>query len=138
MRAERREINEVVVRCFALLAFVSAVMLSSTLFASSDGTLQDYSPQAISQQRVKLYFAAAREPLVQLASRIYLFAADSERCRLNDGAKPCGLQDDPLKSTELQPIFNYYVKQPIEAGLNRRQITTHKSDWTWQPYVKQH
>jgi hypothetical protein len=98
---------------------------------------RDCSPQTINEERVKLYFGAAREPLGSLASQVYVFAADSERCRLDDGAKLCGLPDEPLKSTDLQAIFNYYVKQPVAAALNRQQVHTRKSDWTWHPYVKQ-
>jgi hypothetical protein len=123
-------------RC-VIFVLACAAWLTPMMFASTDGG-RDCSPQAINQERVKLYFAAAREPLARLASEVYLFAADSERCRLNDGARACGLPGDPLKSTDLQRIFDYYVNNPVEAVLNQRQIKTTKSDWTWQPYVRQH
>jgi hypothetical protein len=111
--------------------FVIAAVLPVTAFSSTGG-LPDCSPAVIKQERVKLYLAAAREPLARLASQIYLFAADSERCRLNDGARACGLPRLPLKSTDLEPIFDYYVSQPVDAVLNEQQIRTRKSDWTWQ------
>jgi hypothetical protein len=118
-----------------ILAFGALLPLNAL---SSSSNVRDCSPQAVKQERVKLYLAAAREPLARLASEVYLFAADSERCRLNDGSKPCGLPDTPLNSTDLEPIFDYYVKQPVQAVLKQQQIKAHKSDWTWQPYLKQH
>ncbi|HTV55656.1 MAG TPA: hypothetical protein VMI06_12175 [Terriglobia bacterium] len=118
------------------IALAIAAVLPATAFASSQ-LAPDCSPQVIKEERVKLYLAAAHEPLVRLASQIYLFAADSERCRLSDGGKACGLPRVPLKSTDLEPIFNYYVIQPVEAVLNGQQIRTRKGDWTWQTYLKQ-
>jgi hypothetical protein len=137
MLAEGKEINSTMTRSSVLLMLLVAILLPVRTFTASNG-LRDCSPQAINRERVTLYFAAAREPLIRLAPQVYLFAADSERCRLNEGAKPCGLPDDPLKSTDLQPIFNYYVKQPVEAALGHQQIQIRKRDWIWQPYVKQH
>jgi hypothetical protein len=119
-----------------LILMLSAVLPLDAI--SSSGGPPDCSPQAIRQERVRLYLAAAREQLASLASQTYLFAADSERCRLSYGSKPCNLPDTPLNSTDLGRIFDYYVKQPVEAALNREQITTRKGDWSWQPYTKQH
>jgi hypothetical protein len=118
------------------LVLAIAALLPVTAFASPDGA-RDCSPEVIKQERAKLYLAGAREPLARLASQIYIFAADSERCRLNDGAKACGLPRVPLKSTDLEPIFDYYVTRPVDAELNARHIRTRKSDWSWQTYVKQ-
>jgi hypothetical protein len=119
------------------IALALAAVLPTTAFTSTR-LAPDCSPQVIKEERVKLYLAAAREPLARLASQTYLFAADSERCRLSDGAKACGLPSVPLKSTDLEPIFNYYVMQPVNAVLNEQQIRARKSDWTWQAYLKQH
>jgi hypothetical protein len=122
----------------AIMFFILAIaaFLPVAAFTSPNGA-RDCSPEVISRERVKLYLAAAHEPLARLASQIYLFAADSERCRLNDGAKACGLPRVALKSTDLEPIFDYYVTQPVNAVLDERQIRTRKSDWSWQTYTKQ-
>lgn len=124
-------------KLWAVPALAITVLVAATTIALSDGP-RDCSPQTIMQERVKLFFASAHEPLTRLASEVYLFAADSERCRLNDGAKPCGLPSDPLKSTDLQKIFDYYVKQPVDASLNRQQVKTQKGDWTWRVSASKH
>lgn len=120
----------------SMLLALACVVLVAAVFPVH-GDARDCTPQTINEERVKLYLAEAREPLGKLAPQVYIFAADSERCRLDDGAKICGLPDEPLKSTDLEAIFNYYVKQPVAAALNRQQVHTRKSDWTWRPYVKQ-
>ncbi|MGH9452467.1 MAG: hypothetical protein ACRD2O_00680 [Terriglobia bacterium] len=97
-------------------------------------SLPGFAPQAIRKLRVELYFQAGREPLAGLAPRIYHLASNSERCRLNSGAKACDLPAGPLKGSDLKQIFKYYVKSPVEARLDLQQLDIHKSDWTWQPY----
>lgn len=108
------------------------VLLPVAAFADSQG-LPLVSPQDISRERAKLYLEGAREPLAKIAPQIYQFAADSERCRLNSGTEACGLTDIPLKDGSLKGVFNYYVKEPVEAVLNRERVRVHKRDWTWEP-----
>jgi hypothetical protein len=119
------------------IALGIAVVLPARAFTYTNPA-PDCSPEVIRKERVKLFLAAAREPVASLASQIYLFAADSERCRLNDGAKACGLPSVPLKSTDLEPIFDYYVTQPVDAVLKEQQIEARKDNWTWEGYLKQH
>lgn len=118
----------------SMLLTLACVLVLAAVFPVR-GDARDCSPQTINEERVKLYLAEGREPLGNLAPQVYIFAADSERCRLDDGAKICDLPDEPLKSTDLDAIFNYYVKQPVAAALNRQQVHTRKTDWTWRPYV---
>jgi hypothetical protein len=136
MHAEPKEISNMKSSAVLLMLVFSTLLPMNALSASD--SVGKCSPQAIKKERVKLYLAAARDPLATIASQVYLFAADSERCRLNVGARVCGLKDAPLNSTDLGPIFDYYVKQPIQALLKQQQIKTQKRDWTWQPYLKQH
>ena len=98
------------------------------------GNLPPFSPQAVRKVRVELYIQAARESLGKLAPQVYELASNSERCRLNSGAKACDLPSEPLKGSDLKQIFKYYVKGPVQAALSRQQIDVQKSDWTWQPY----
>ena len=97
-------------------------------------SLPRFTPHAIRKLQVELYFQAGREPLANLAPRIYDLASNSERCRLNSGAKPCDLPAGPLKGSDLKQIFKYYVKIPVEARLDQQRLDIHKSDWIWQPY----
>ncbi|MGH9328681.1 MAG: hypothetical protein ACRD2B_18590 [Terriglobia bacterium] len=109
-----------------------AFLLPVALVAASEG-LPNVTPQDIGSRRAKLYLEAAREPLARMAPKIYQFALDSERCRLASGAEACGLGKTPLKDGSLKGIFNYYVKQPVEAALNQRQVKIRKSHWIWEP-----
>ncbi|HUY15841.1 MAG TPA: hypothetical protein VMX16_19760 [Terriglobia bacterium] len=102
------------------------------------GSLPPFSPQAVRKIRADIYIQAAREALVKLAPQVYELASNSERCRLNSGAKACDLPAEPLKGSDLQHIFKYYVKGPVEAALSRQQLDVQKSDWTWQTYSNHH
>lgn len=115
--------------CVLVFVLGSALCLPA---AGQAANLPDASPQDVSQARAKLYLAASREPRQKLAPQIYELALNSELCRLNSGAKLCGLSTQPLQDGSFEAIFNYYVKQPVDSVLNQQQIETRKADWTWQ------
>ncbi|MGH9377259.1 MAG: hypothetical protein ACRD1I_00540 [Terriglobia bacterium] len=113
----------------ATVAFVISVSFASL---TSQGATLDFSPQGLIKQRVSLYMRAAHSPLEKLAPEIYSFATGAERCRMASGAKACGLPAGPLPGSGLKQVFDYYVAQPVEAGLDRQKVEVHKSNWSWQ------
>jgi hypothetical protein len=121
-----------------LLLMLIPVALAPGAFGEDQARAPDVTPQSLSERRVRLYFQAARQPLAQLAPAVYEFAADSERCRLDHGAKECGLPVHPLNSTDLKEIYDYYVKQPVEATLSQQRVAVSKNNWAWQASVKPH
>lgn len=91
----------------------------------------------IRKHRVELFAMAGREHLKQMAGNILQFASDSEHCRIAYGSKACGLPSEALKGGELKQVFDYYVKQPMDAALDQRQPSAHREDWNWNPDLKQ-
>jgi len=121
-----------------LIATAFAWLVPFAPLAFAEGlSARECTPLVITKERVKLFFEAAHAPIEKLAPQVYQLAADSERCRLASGAAACGLPEEPLKSTGLKQIFQYYVKRPTEEVMDHQQIVTHKSVWIWQPYVNQ-
>jgi hypothetical protein len=115
----------------ASLAFgLTLAMLPSARGAPGQAT--GSTPEAIRERRAALYLEAAKQPLSKLASQIYDFASDSERCRLESGAQACGLLAGPLKGKDLKQIFDYYVKLPVKASLDQKKVDARKSHWIWQ------
>ncbi|MGH9406277.1 MAG: hypothetical protein ACRD3D_10635 [Terriglobia bacterium] len=110
----------------SLAFFISAPLLASTPKSPST------SPQVLTSERANLFLESAKKPLAQLAPELYRVATDSERCRLANGAKACGLPSQPLKSGSLEDVFKYYVGQPVETALGRQKIGASASDWTWK------
>ncbi len=117
---------------FLLILLPFLVVPAVCRAAQRQGGASAVTPQALSARRVKLYFQAAHQPMGKLAPEIYEFAADSEHCRLDSGAKACGLPTYPLKGTDLKQIYNYYVVQPVEAVLAGKQVKVSKNTWSWQ------
>ena len=117
---------------------IALALPASSIGVASSGRVPHFSPQAIRQERAKLYVAAAQQPLAKLAPKIERLATESERCRLTSGSKACGLLATPLKSSDLKEIFKYYVKQPSEAALDQQKLGVSKSNWSWKAAPAQH
>lgn len=114
------------------LLTLALIFAGLCLAHAAASTTPGRTPQAIRLRRAALYLESARQPLAKLASQIYEFAADSEFCRLDSGAKACGLPADPLKSTDLKQIFNYYVKLPVNSEMEQQKVAAQKGHWIWQ------
>lgn len=115
---------------------VSLLLLASSAPGAVPAAPHDFSPQGIIGRRVSLYLESARAPLEKLAPAVYAFAADAERCRMASGAEACGLSAGPLQGSSLKQIFDYYVAQPVEAGLVRQKVGVEKSHWTWRAQAR--
>ncbi len=125
-----------ILRFFLLLALCTLFFHAAAL-AVPPSSAETTSPVALTKRRVRLYFEGARESLSKIAPQVYALAAASERCRISDGSKACGLPETPQNSTGLKEVFDYYVKGPVDAFLARQRVGASKSDWTWQTYSTQ-
>ncbi|MGH9343167.1 MAG: hypothetical protein ACRD19_05335 [Terriglobia bacterium] len=119
-----------------LIFIIALVLFVLSVPFASPGAAPDFSPEGVIKQRVSLYLDAAHAPLEKLAPEIYSFATDAERCRMASGAKACGLPSTPLQGSGLKQVFDYYVTQPVEAGLARQKVGVRKSNWSWQTTSK--
>lgn len=116
----------------AIAAVIAFSLLAVTASPAVSTAPHDFSPQGVIERRVNLYIKAGHTPLEKMASDIYAFAADAERCRMASGAGACGLPASPLSGSSLKQIFDYYVAQPVEAGLARQKVGAEKSHWSWR------
>lgn len=118
-----------------LLPLVAASIGLVVVTASAETSAP--SPDSLRQRRVELFVTAGKQPLKQMASDVFQFAADSERCRVTYGSKACGLPSDSLKSGDVEEVFDYYVRQPTNAAIDQQRPSIQKQDWDWNPSVGQ-
>jgi hypothetical protein len=89
----------------------------------------DFDPVALSKQRTALYLRAVRASLSDLESEVNHLAVLSETCRVQYGAKVCGLADKPLGSAKLEERYAYYVRRPTEAHLSDQGVKIDRRNW---------
>jgi hypothetical protein len=118
--------------CILLSAFLVPV-----LHAENAATAPSpYGTEALRKRRVQLFVMAGQEPLNDMAGNIYSFATDSEHCRVISGSQACGLSSTSLPGETVEQIFDYYVRQPINASVGQQQPSVRKQSWDWNPNLK--
>ena len=105
------------------------LLLTSAAFADAQSDPSSYG--SVRKMRAELFVLAGRQPLEQMAGNVFEFAVESERCRIAYGSKTCGLPPEALKSGELESVFDYYVRQPMNSAVDRQVPSAHKEDWNW-------
>ena len=119
------------------LCMLLAVSLATVLRAESPATAPSpYGAEALRKRRVQIFVMAGQESLKDMAGNIYAFATDSEHCRVIAGSAACDLSSKPLTGDSLEQIFDYYVRQPINASVSQQQPSVHRQDWNWNPNLK--
>jgi len=96
----------------------------------------DYSPNALRNHRLVLLVRSGRDGLKPLSPAVLHFATESEHCRVTYGSKACGLPSDSLKGSELEQVFDYYVRQPADSAVVQQQPAVRKDAWNWDPRYK--
>jgi hypothetical protein len=123
------------VRAALFLLFIT--FLVPGLHAENAGTAPSpYGTEALRKRRVQLFVMAGQEPLKEMAGNIYAFATDSEHCRVISGSQACGLSPNPLPGGALEQVFDYYVRQPIDAAVDQQPTSVRKEDWIWNSNQK--
>ena len=89
----------------------------------------DFSPAALSKQRAAIILRATHTPVADLENDVNHLAVLSESCRVESGAKACGLSDKSLESTTLEDRFAYYVRKPTDAQAGGRQAKVDRHNW---------
>jgi hypothetical protein len=89
------------------------------------------SPDSIRQHRLDLLLKAGKQPPGELKEELNRLAIESERCRIQNGSKACGLSQEPLPGGNVDQVFDYYVKKPTESLIDRQRLGVAKSDWNW-------
>ncbi len=119
-----------------VLAAVSLPLMTATaavllLLGVSAGRAQitNFEPGMLAKQRSALYTKATRAPLADLESDVNHLAVLSESCRAEYGAKTCALPDKPLRSDKLEERYAYYIKGPIDARWDTRQVKISRQNW---------
>jgi hypothetical protein len=113
------------------LPFVAASLALVAVTAGAQTSAP--SPESLRERRVQLFVNAGRQPLKQMASDVFQFATESERCRVSYGSKACGLPSDSLKSGDVEQVFDYYVRQPTNTAIDQQRPSIQKQDWDWNP-----
>ena len=109
------------------LAAASALLLALVPLARAQSV--DFNPAALSKQRSAILLKATHAPVTDLESDVNHLAVLSETCRVESGAKACGLSDRPLESDNLEGRYAYYVKRPVEARAGVREVKINRHNW---------
>ena len=112
--------------CYSLLA---ACVTLATVGVRAESSAP--SPESLRQRRVELFVKAGQQPLKQVASEVFGFATESERCRVSYGSKACGLPSESLKGGDVEEVFDYYVRQPVGSAVGQQQPAIQRQDWDW-------
>jgi hypothetical protein len=107
----------------------AAFALLLTPAASSRAQSPEAQPQALGKERARLYVLAMHSPLANLEGNVNHLAVLSETCRIEHGAKACGLSDKPLESSKLEERYAYYVKDPVDARSNGKGVKVQRRNW---------
>lgn len=89
----------------------------------------DFDPAALGKQRSALCLKATHAPLADLESDLNHLAVVSESCRMEYGARACGLAEKSLESDKSEERYAYYVRRPLEAHASAKQIKIDKHNW---------
>lgn len=117
---------------FAIAAVAtSAFLLALVPMASAQNV--DCSPVTLSTQRAAIILKATHAPIADVENDLNHLALLSERCRVESGAKACGLSDKPLESNSLDERYAYYVRQPMDAHASGHQAKVDKHNWAAPP-----
>lgn len=120
-------ISSLMPRSLHLLAAATALVLLLVPFARAQSV--DFDPAALSKQRSAILLKATHTPIPDLESDVNHLAVLSETCRVESGAKACGLSDKPLESTNLEDRYAYYVRRPVEVHASGRQVKINRHNW---------
>jgi hypothetical protein len=115
-----------------LVAFLTTLLAIPGWSADPPST----SPEAIQKRRMELFFRVPHVPLSELSQEVVQLATDSERCRIDQGTKACGLTAAPLRGGDLENVFNYYIKSPCEAMMDRQKFQIKRDSWDWNRQSK--
>ena len=117
---------------FAMAAVAtSAFLLALVPMGRAPGV--DCSPATLSTQRAAIILKATHAPIADVENDLNHLALLSERCRVESGAKACGLSDKPLESNSLDERYAYYVRQPMDAHASGHQAKVDKHNWAAPP-----
>ncbi|MDR3675093.1 MAG: hypothetical protein P4N24_06355 [Acidobacteriota bacterium] len=114
-------------RSLHLLAAATALLLILVPLARAQSV--DFDPAALSKQRSAILLKATHTPITDLEGDVNHLAVLSETCRVESGAKACGLSDKPLESTNLEDRYAYYVRRPVELHASGRQVKINRHNW---------
>lgn len=89
----------------------------------------DDAPAALNKMRAALCLKAGHAPLADLEGDLDHLAVLSESCRVERGARACGLAETALPSGKLEDRYAYYVRQPVEAHAAAKQVGVDKRNW---------
>ena len=129
MRARRlkQNLHSLALRKLFLLA--SAMTMLLTLASVARAQSVDFSPAALSKQRAAILLKATHAPIADLENDVDHLAVLSETCRVESGAKACGLSDKALASNNLDDRYAYYVRKPMEAHASGHQAKVDRHNW---------
>ena len=113
--------------CLVTAAAFAALALASARAGRAQSA--DFDPPALSKQRTALCLAASRASLREMESDLDHLAVLSETCRVQYGAKECGLADKPLASDTLEERYAYYVRRPVEAHFGTPGVKIDRRNW---------
>jgi hypothetical protein len=109
------------------IAALVAVFLALAPAARAQGV--DYEPATLAKTRAALCLKAGHTALVDLESDVNHLAVLSESCRIEYGAKACGLATQPLASDKPEERYAYYVRRPVETHSSTQQVKIERRNW---------
>ena len=129
--ALKTDFHSAAVRFVAAAVAVTALLLALVPMTRAQNV--DCTPATLSTQRAAIILKATHAPIADVENDLNHLALLSERCRVESGAKACGLSDKPLESNSLDERYAYYVRQPMDAHASGHQAKVDKHNWAAPP-----
>ena len=114
-------------------AAITAIALLLALVPMARAQNSDQSPATLSTERAAIILKATHAPIAGVENELNHLALLSERCRVESGAKACGLSDKPLESNSLDERYAYYVRQPMDEHASGHHAKVDKHNWAAPP-----
>ena len=121
--------------CSVRLALAAVALFAMATVGRAESV--DFSPAALTKQRAAITLKATHAPMTDLQNDLDHLAVLSETCRVESGAKACGLSEKPLASTTLEDRYDYYVRKPTQARASERPAKIDRHNWE-APAVASH
>lgn len=123
--------REQIISLIEILAAIALVALLLALASVSHAQQQsvEFEPAALEKARAALLLKSSQSAPAELENDLNHLAVLSETCRVEFGAKACGLDQKPLGSDKLEERFSYYVRQPVQSRISGHQVKVDRHSW---------
>lgn len=126
-KPEREQIISLIEVLVAIALVALLLALGSVSRAQQPSV--EFEPAALEKVRTELFLKSSQTALADLENDLNHLAVLSETCRVEFGAKVCGLENKPLVSDKIEERFAYYVRQPVQTHFNGHHVKVDRHSW---------